>query len=228
MGTHVDISPTSPSQGIDLNSEVIWNKLYPSLRSLSRYLVYSFRVSLWQGQEEDLIEDIVQETAWRIIERARKAERGEADPIYSLKHMMTVIAQNYCRDLRRSDRRMFHFPPQDDTTETLPSTQEQTHAFDAVIESVYQECILTKVARNIANFPEKQREAILIDLANHMSFDGHPTPLQRAFLELGIQLEQYRLPLPLDQRERGRYLSLRTLAYKRVARLNLQEYDSIE
>ena len=81
------------SQSIDLNSEANWSDLYASLRALARYLVYSFNVSSWRGQEEDIMEDIVQETARRIIERVRKAERGEAGPIHSLKHMMMVIAQ---------------------------------------------------------------------------------------------------------------------------------------
>lgn len=208
---------------MNLNDEASWNEFYTSLRTLARYLVYSHRVSLWCGQEEDLIEDIVQETVRRLLERMRKAERGDAPSICSLKRMMMVIAQNYCRDLRRSDRRLFHFPEQDDEAEALVSTQEQTYTSDEVTERLYQEWVLTAVAHKVARFPEKQREAILMDLANHMSFDGHPTPLQKAFLEVGIQLEQYRKPLPANLQERGRYLSLRSLAYKRVAQINLRE-----
>src|SRR5439155_1104437 len=85
------------------DSEDIWDTLYPSLQSLARYLVYALRIPVWQGQEEDMIEDIVQETARRLLERVRKAERGEAEPIHCLKHMMIVIAKNYCKDLRRSE-----------------------------------------------------------------------------------------------------------------------------
>jgi len=223
MGMPVNAAPVPASANIDLNCEASWNELYTSLRVLARYLVYAFRVSLWHGQEEDMIEDIVQETALRLIERARKAERGEAAHVYSLKRMMTVIAQNYCKDLRRRDCKLFHFPEQDDAAEALTGMQEQTHALDTVIERMYQEWILVTVARKIANFPKKQREAILIDLADHMSFDEHPTPLQKAFLKVGIHLEQYRIPPPVDRRERSRYLSLRTLAYKRVTHLNIQE-----
>jgi DNA-directed RNA polymerase specialized sigma24 family protein len=190
---------------------------------LARSLVYSFHVTLWRGQEEDMIEDIVQETALRLIERAHKVELGEAAPIYSLKRIMTVIAQNYCRDLRRRDRKLFHFPEQDDAAGALTGMQEQTDVLDAIVEYMHEEWILVMMTHNIANFPKKQREAILIDLANHMSFDEHPTPLQKAFLKVGMQLEQYRVPLPTDQRERGRYFSLRTLAYKRVTHLNIQK-----
>src|SRR5579863_9528066 len=186
MSKLVGTAPTLTPQSIDLNCETTWDELYPSLRVLARYLVYSFHVSLWHGQEEDIIEDIVQETALRVIERARKTERGEAPPIYSLKHMATAIAQNYCRDLRRSDRKLFHFPEQDDGAIAMGGMQEQTHVLDAVVEQMYQEWILVTVARKIANFPEKQREAILIDLANRMSYGRHPTPLQKAFMEIGI------------------------------------------
>lgn len=223
MGTLVSAASTPVVETIDLNCEASWNELYISLRVLARYLVYSFRVSLWHGQEEDMIEDIVQETALRLIQRARKAECGEATPIYSLRRMMTVIAQNYCRDLRRRDRKLFHFPEQDDAIGTLIDMQEQTDIVDTIVECMHQEWLLVTVAHEIAKFPKKQREAILIDLANLMSFNEHPTPLQKAFQQVGIQLEQYWVPLPNDQRERGRHLSLRTLAYKRVAQLNIQK-----
>src|SRR5947209_12441629 len=63
------------------DSEDIWDTLYPSLQSLARYLVYALRIPVWRGQEEDMIEDIVQETARRLLERVRKAECGEAEPI---------------------------------------------------------------------------------------------------------------------------------------------------
>src|SRR5947209_2476855 len=139
MGILIGAAPTPASENIDLNCEATWNELYTFLRVFARYLVYSFRVSLWYGQEEDMIEDIVQETVLRLIERTRKVERSEAAPIYSLKRMMTVIAQNYCKDLRRRDRKFFHFPEQDDAIGTLTDMQEQTHALDAVVEHMYLE-----------------------------------------------------------------------------------------
>lgn len=213
------------SQSIDLNSEANWSDLYASLRALARYLVYSFKVSSWRGQEEDIMEDIVQETARRIIERVRKAERGEAGPIHSLKHMMMVIAQNYCTDLWRSDRRFSHMSPQDYESETLVGVDAQAHTLDAVTENVYQESLFMLVAHEIASFPDKQRKAILIDLANRMSFDTRPTALQKAFLEEGIQLQQYQQPLPTNPQERGRHVSLLSYAYRRVAHLScVEEY----
>ena len=220
-------SVTSYSDGIDLNSEANWSNLYASLRALARHLVYSFSVSSWRGQEEDIIEDIVQETARRVIERARKAERGEADPIHSLKQMMTVIAQNYCTDLWRTDRRLFHMPPQDYEPESLVGVDQQAQTLEAVDENVYQELLFQLIAHEVASFPDKQRKALLIDLANRMCFDTPPTSLQKAFLGEGIQLQQYQQPLPADSQERGRHVSILSYAYRRVAHLScVQEYIS--
>jgi len=215
---------TEPSDLIDLTSETIWRNLILSLGPFARSLVYSFRVPSWRGQEEDIIEDVVQETARRIIERAQKAERGEVEPIRSLSHMMTIIAQNYCKDLRRHDLRLLRLQPQ--YVLDIPVCKgDQPHIFDVICESVDQELLLAQVAREIANFPEKQRKALLIDLANRMCFDTQLTPLQKAFLEAGIQLEQYRQPLPASSRERSQHVSLLNHASKRVAQLHcVQEY----
>ena len=175
---------TSNSRSIntDLGEEASWNHLYSTLRSRARYLVYSFVLPSWRGQEEDIIEDIVQETLRRLIERAQKSERGEAPPIQSAEHIMMIIAQNYCIDLRRQDRRVFRIIPSDHSAEFHQNTSEQAHPFDSGTENVYQEKLFELAAREIANFPDKQRTALLIDLANRMSFDTHVTPLQKAFL----------------------------------------------
>ena len=94
------------SHDYDLNSDNAWIELYPPLLALARHFVYLFKVPCWEGQEGDIAEDIVQETARRIIERSRKAEQGWATPIHSHKRMMITIACNYCRDMRRHDCRL--------------------------------------------------------------------------------------------------------------------------
>ncbi len=206
------------TEPLDLTSEIAWNNLTPSLGRFVRKLVYSSQVPSWHGQEEELIEDIVQETARRIIERSQKAERGEADPIRSLK-MITTTAQNYYIDLRRRDRRLLRIEPGNYVLNNQSDGANQLQLFDAICENVDQEQLLRQVAHGIAGFPKKQRTALLIDLANRMSFDGQPTPLQQAFLDAGIELEFYRQPLPDDKRARGQHVSLLTYAMKRVAQL---------
>jgi hypothetical protein len=212
---------TNSYQG-DLYGEHTWRDIYPALRSLARYLVYTAHVPSWKGQEEDIIEDVVQETARRLLLRAQKAERGEASPIVSLTQMMTAIAQNYCKDLRRRDYRLSHELPSDVSSEIR---DEQSHLLETITESIYQEGLFKLLAHEIATFPDKQRTAVLIDLANRMSFDAQPTPLQKAFLAAGIQLQQYRRPLPAHRRERARHTALLSYAYKRIAHLPcVQQY----
>lgn len=209
---------------LDLTSETAWIDLIPSLASTARSLAYSYasQVSSWQGQEEELAQDIVQETARRMIERARKAERGEAEPVHSRK-MITTTAQNYCKDLRRHDQRLLR--PEAYGIAMQDPASAHSPLFDEICEHIDQKQLLEQVARDIAGFPEKQRTALLIDLANRMSFFGQPTALQQAFLAAGIDLERYIRPLPNNRRERSQHMSLLNYALRRVARLPcVQEY----
>ena len=66
------------TQSSDLSSDVTWIELYPKLHSLTRRFVYMYWIPCWSGQEEDITDDVAQETARRIIERSQKAIRGEA------------------------------------------------------------------------------------------------------------------------------------------------------
>jgi DNA-directed RNA polymerase specialized sigma24 family protein len=220
------LSP-SLSHTYDLSSDTTWSALYPSLRSLATRLVYSFRVPSWHGQEDDVIEDIVQETARRLIERSEKAKRGEAAAIHSLEQMMQTIARNYCRDLRRRDRWLVR-PIQDDLLcANYVAMDDQPALVEAAIENVDRESLFVQLAHEISKFPDKQRRALLIDLANRMLFDTLPTALQEAFLEEGIQLQEYQQPLPDSQIERARHSSLLYHAYRRVVSLPcMQEYIS--
>jgi len=204
---------------VDINNEATWQKFYGTLRPFARYLVYSLHISAWTGQEEDMIEDIVQETMRRMIERARKAERGEAEPIYSLKHMAVVTARNYCKDLRRAERRLCHVALEDLDPAPRAGEDEHLYPLEEVTEKTYQESLFLTIAHEVARFPVKQRQALLIDLANRMSFDSGPTPLQKAFLREGIQLKAYQQLLPKNPLERSRHAALLTYAYQRVARL---------
>ena len=218
-------APLSNTDTLDLSSDITWSKLFPVLDSLVTYFVYSLRVPSWHGQEKDIIDDIVQETVRRTIERSRKAERGEASPIHSLQCMMIAIAHNYCNDLGRHDRRLSRIQSQVAVQQTHLTMHDQACVLESGTENVYQESLFKLVSREIASFPAKQRNAVLTDLANRMRFETQPTPLQTAFLEVGIDLRKYQKSLPADPKERSRQLSLVTYAYKRIASLPcVQQY----
>ena len=205
-------------------SELVWSELYPQLRSLAKHLVYSFHVPVWRGQEEDFTDDIVQETIRRAIERIQRSERGESAPIYALKPMLFVILSNYCKDLRRHDLRLIHIWPNEGINESLlPNTMLDEDAAN----EVYDEMLFSLLAQEIARFPKKQQQALLIDLAKRTHCDEELTPLQEAFLAVGIDLREYQQLLPESEGERYRHSSLLCHAYKRVANLpSVQEYVS--
>lgn len=212
----------------DLNSDSTWKKLYPLLQSFARYFVYSSNIPCWWGQENDIIEDIVQETGRRIIERSQKAARGEALPIQSLRSMLSAVAHNYCKDLYRHDRRLIRIQSKDTALQAYLNRKNQVDLAEAGIDNVYQEVLFKMVAREVCAFPCKQRRAILIDLASRMHFDKRPTPLQQAFLDAGIDLQEYKQALPSDPQERDRHIALVSCAYKRVTNLRqVCEYTAL-
>ena len=200
----------------DPDNENTWKELYPVLRSFAKHCVHSFKVSCWDGQEDDIVEDIVQESARRILEYSRRAQRQEVKPINSLERILWAVVRNCCIDLRRRDSRLVHTRAGEYVFER---ESDQSNPLDKAIENMYYKEIFTLLACKIAHFPKKQRRALLIDLANRMSFDAQPTPLQEAFMTAGLDLHEYRQPLPENYVERSRHAALLTVAYKRIARL---------
>src|SRR6266576_1774674 len=96
---------TSKADMHDFN-EISWQKLYSLLRPLVKRWVYSSNVSSWKGQEDDVVEDIIQEAIIRLFQYSQRAERGEVVPIETIEHMIKIVALNYCRDLKRRERRL--------------------------------------------------------------------------------------------------------------------------
>jgi DNA-directed RNA polymerase specialized sigma24 family protein len=218
----------SENEEFDLNSSNAWKKLYALLESLARYFVYSSNIPSWRGQEKDVIEDIVQETARRIIERSQKAARGEMPPIQSLRNMLYTVVRNYCTDLCRRDRRLMRIQPQNAAFQAFLKLTNQVDPSEASVENVYLEMLFRLVACEVVSFPAKQRRAILIDIASQMHFDGQPTPLQEAFLSAGIDLREYQQLLPSSPLEKSRHTALVSYAYKRVVSLQqVQKYIAL-
>ncbi|MBX5459386.1 MAG: hypothetical protein IRZ31_21050 [Thermogemmatispora sp.] len=192
-----------------------WEELYARLRRQVRRLIARYNVAAWRGQEEDLVEDIVQESVRRFIERQPRVERGEIAPARSPEHMLFTIACNCCLDLYRRERRLIHTGG-----EYLPVLREMEakEPTEQALERAYQQELFAIVAREVEHFPQGQRRALLIDLAELMSFGEEPTALQNAFLEQGIDLSHYR-DWPEDRRQHEQRVALRNHAYRRLARL---------
>ena len=197
-------------------SDAIWTSLYSFLRPRVKRLVYSSGISSWRGQEDDIVDDIVQETVSRALKYARRAECGEVLPIASLEGLSIVIARNYYEDLRRRDRRLVRIAADDQSHGVQDVLHNYHDPSELALNNMFLEWLFVKFSLEAIKFSYKQRTALLIDLANRMDFDVRPTPLQKAFLAVGIRLQDYRQPLPKDPVERSRYASNTSLAYKKT------------
>ncbi len=200
-------------------SDSWWREKYPALRLLALRQIHRLHVPEWYGQEGELAEDAVQETARRMIERDQKAGRGEASAIQMYEQMVKTTICNYCKDMRRHDKRLVPLFYRDRSDEpcAVAGFDNAADTTEAIIDTVYQEQLFMLLATEISKFPAKQKHALLVDIANRMDFVGEPTPLQKAFLAVGIVLEEYQQPLPEDTKERGRIAALVYYAYKRLA-----------
>jgi DNA-directed RNA polymerase specialized sigma24 family protein len=200
----------------ELGSDALWINLYSSLRPLVKSLVYSSGISSWRGQEEDIVEDIIQETIVRVLKVIRRAENGECSQIASPKALSIVIARHYYEDLRRRDKRLLRNHTNEHWLEVNDDRQGPVDPSEQALNNVFLEWLYVKFSIEAVKFSQKQRIALLIDLANRMDFGLVPTPLQKAFLEVGIQFQDYQKPLPKDPVERSRIAANTSLAYKRT------------
>ena len=214
-----------PTPVNDLRSDLVWEKLYLSLRPYVKRLVYSASMPSWLGQEADIIEDIVQETIVRTLKYARQIELGQATPIVSLEGLSKVIARNYCHDLRRRDSRLVRAEQNSYSSELHARAYEAVDLLEVALDTMLLEKLFVKLSSEVVKFPHKQRAALLVDLANLMYFGVTPTILQGAFLGVGIRLQDYQQSLPDDLTKRGQHSSLVSLAYKRV-KVCMQQYST--
>jgi DNA-directed RNA polymerase specialized sigma24 family protein len=198
----------------DIRDEKTWEELYSSLRPSVKKLIHTRPLDSWYGQEDDLVEDVVQETMYRLLKRVLKAERNEMVPVNSLKHMMFVIASNYCKDLRRRDYRLLPFEKASYSLYTL--LDSVVNPADIATEEAYCSKLFELIANEVAYFPVKQRKVLLTDIAKHMAFEQPVSALEKAFLDVGIEIRAYRHFAPRDLRERNRYHALLSFAYKRL------------
>lgn len=208
------------------SAEIFWLKIYRLLRPRVRHWVYSARVPLWLGEEEEVAEDIVQEAITKIFNYAQRAEHGEVDPIDSYIGFSIVTAHNCFKDRQKRDRRLILLSPYDCSYGGHIVLSDSVDAFSLALENIALEMLFAQLTQEVINFPPKQRTALLRDLANRICFGPVPTRLEKAFLKVGIHLQEYQVPLPDDPVERSRHASLLSLAYKRLRSLTFVNYLS--
>lgn len=205
-----------------LGNEQSWRDLYSLLRSPVTLFVHVYAPPTWIGQEQDFIEDILQETVMRIYKALLLAM-----PIRNLEPFCLSVARNYCRDLRRKDRRLLHFPHDTYTFDARIHPWVSEDLLEITLDELTAKAILAEVVHLIAALPEKRRTALLIDLARHNDFEGEPTEIQLALAQVGISLPNYRDWHPADSAERTRHNALVSLAYRGLKLTFRTEYSDI-
>lgn len=231
------LTSTSYSSEYNFDNIGVLKNIEDVLRPYAKKLVFSAHILSWIGQEDDIIADAVQETILRVWYRIRLAESGKARRVDSPERMAIVILRNHIRDLMRHDRRLIRVFSDDQWRELLSirtlglseKPVEDTDYVsietieDIVTEDMMEEELLYKAAVVIASFKGKQMRAVLTNLANLMDTFDELTPLQKAFTKVGIQLENYREPVPEDKQMRARQASLLSIALKRLRQEVAQE-----
>lgn len=205
----------SLSQATTCNDQQ-WSELYIWLLPLALGWVWNADVPLWQGQQQDIAEEIAQEAVLRTFHYHQRAEKGEVRPIATLKPFSRTIAHNYFRDLRRKDRRVTRLSSPSLQGTTTTKSGSLVDPSQIAIEHLILQSVLITAARAIPKLPPRQRQALLKDLAGAAVFDEHPEVLEQALAENGIQLCDYYKRSSCSPVERKQDAALRYLAYKRL------------
>jgi DNA-directed RNA polymerase specialized sigma24 family protein len=196
-----------------LHNECFWKDLYDKLHKPVTTFVRRYKVPSWIGQEDDIINEIVQETVVRLYKKFLTSP-DEAFSIQNMEAFSYTVAQRYCLDMRRKEKRLTRLP--------LEGNEMKMNAFNIddeltkALEAISIQSILIDAARIITKIPNKQRRALLTDLARYNDFTDTPTGIEQALAKAGIQLEEYRHLLPRSQLERSRYNALVSLGYRRM------------
>ncbi len=205
-----------------------WAALYPALtRSVRSYVLHQ-DVSCWQGQEEDIVRDIVQYTIVRLYLYLEQVRRGEAQPIVSLERFGKAIASNYCKDLRRKEERLLHPQQNEESKELEAWLYDEANQPEAIIEQVSLSISLQIAVCIIAELSAKQQHAVLVDLAKYTDFGDEPGALERAFQDIGIAFRAYQHLAPVDPVLKNRHASSLSIAYKKIHELALARLREID
>ncbi len=207
-----------------LSSYINWHTLHKQLTIAVTLWVCSANLLAWKTQREEIIDDIVQETMMKVLKRIHQGEMGDLTPVYSVEGLCIRVAHNVFIDMLRRDRRLVPMAS-DNNDEPYEIPDDGEDYSEVAIDNVYYASIFTQVALAIQEFSPKLRAAIIIDLVSRMSFDGDETPLQKALINAGINIEEFRMQRPSDPVMRSRQSSLANLGYKKISTLDsIQEY----
>ena len=199
-----------------LSCNLFWDELKSLLKPRILAWLYQYNLPLWIGQEQDIANDVLQETFIRILKYAKRSAFTGSRAIEALEGFGITVARNYIRDMWRKEYRLLPFTTLSESPENNIPGLSLTDPSELALFHLTSRETLVSLAGLIKDFPPGQRRALLIDLAQRSDFDEESGPLHVIFLELGINLYEYKLACPLDAGERARHAALLSVAYKRL------------
>jgi DNA-directed RNA polymerase specialized sigma24 family protein len=200
------------------DKELLWSQLYNVLRPTISSWIYNSGVASWRGQENDLIEDILQETIFRTFVFQQQAE-GAGTPIHNVTGFGSTVAYRLFIDLRRRDLRLIRSCENEHQESLFTTADAQENPAEVAIERLSRISLLVTVLTFIAKFPTKQRDALLVDMARRSNFLDEDSPLQVALAQVQIKLQDYLQQQPGSRKEAAQQASLLSIAYKRLRRI---------
>lgn len=174
-------------------------------------LVNPKKIAYRLKQEGDITRKAIQELMHRMHEYIGKAERGEEEVAKVLACLrMTMHPGNMDQRLHKKRLHMESYIC------PVGFVDKKALSNKVADEDPYHESLFHLLANRIAQFPSKQRDALLAELASRMVFDEKPTVLQAAFQAEGITLEEYRQLQPATEQTRAHRAALLYQAYQRL------------
>lgn len=172
-----------------------WERLRQKLCRQILPLISSYNVLCWAKQQQELLNDMTQQTFLNALIYAGRAERGEVPAIQSFEALCMVTARHCLIDRARKDKRL----ALSDDVSRLHEELGMPVADIAVEHLALLGRIELVVDILMHRIAKKQRVAFLTEVANNANLDAQdPDPWQIALLKYGVHLEEYRHELPTD------------------------------
>ncbi len=187
-----------------------WCTLNKTLLSHIRYNLCKYNTTHWMGSEQELAEDVLQETYTRVLHFAQSDEDQECTPlIKNFEALCKTIATRYILDLRRKDKRLVGSLDNTKFSITHETISMSDDPATLAVEDITLYTHMFTFSQIVKRFPD--------NLARSADFDDeYPRPLERAMWSVGISLREYYCELPHDPILRSRHNALVCLAYRRL------------
>ncbi len=176
--------------------ELIWRCLYQSLVPYVWYWIHSSNVPSWQGQEDDIVDDIIQEVVVRIFRYIHAVKHKEDLRGASFERVSLLIARRYCNDLQKQDTPLVHFSLMDSWQHNEIIYDEDMNPQEDASKKISQEYLFHTFAKATMMLPTQVRHIILVDLANRTDVEEYSIALRQAFGSIGVPVENYQRSLP--------------------------------